>query len=168
MKIYYDSCHSTVALRKHKLLMQHIRSEAFGSLLSNWGTRWRCPPLGEDCSSIPPLPLHSGLLQPWSDACVGGACVRTLGGQSLLDVLAGPSSPQRSFTGFQHHLPSLLSQQKSSFLCPWTPTFAQVRHSVLWCALAPPFLFFSSFFSFTCSQTQGQDKTFQGLVNVLK
>lgn len=92
------------AYNKPKLSTRSAQAE--GAPLASSSARW-----GEDESSIPPLPLHSGLLQPWTD--VWGV---DDGGDSPC-WLFYRTLPSQGYTAVLRHL----SPQQIELLCALGP-----------------------------------------------
>lgn len=92
-----------------------------------------------------PTPLSALWPLPGQRVMWGGGGGGTLGGKSPLDV-TGPSLPHRSPRRVALLSSTTCRPNKSSSLCPLTPSPAQEQHAVLWCAPAPlPLLPFSAF-----------------------
>lgn len=173
MKIYYDLCQTYGGSEITSFLMQHITSRGSrltppqaqlpgGSVLLRSGRTY--PP---SHLSFPP-PLCT--LASSGPGVMWGADI----GRSVpVGCFQGPSSPLWSLTGICCCLPQFFAPTKQAL---WAlgppPSPKQDQHAVfdahrLPCSLSPFFFFPPLLFQLCCSQTQGPDKTLQGMVNVL-
>lgn len=152
-----------VALRKqHKLFVAAYNKPRHSTRSARAEAPAGVPPLlREDEPSPRLLPRPSGHFQPWSDVGWG-----ILGGQYNVPAgcyvaTAGPS--QGRATLFDH-----LSPQQIKLSVPFDPRLLHKNsmqfYGALW--LPCPAIFFL-LLQLSCSQPQGQNKTSQGVVNVL-
>lgn len=159
MKIYYDSCQSTVALRKqHKLLMQHITSQ--GSRLAP--LKLRRPLASSSAQGGRILYPHVSLctLASSSPGVMWGVDAgRTVPARCL----PGPSTPHWSLTGLRRFLPPLDAPTNSA-LCALGSRLLYKNNMQFYGAHRLPR---SSSFSSLAAEQRVRDKTLQGVLDVL-